>query len=325
MKTLIKSICIFSFAAAITGCGSTPKQEAKAAPQHRELTVISSQPKVSKDTETPASLYAKKVQDIQLVTVSSPAATSSGKAFASPFVFKAQKADGSPVAGLELALTYPESRNSNGISFALQDFKTDENGTISFTAPVPTKAYDSIVRVYPQGDITDPEIAAIAEKLSASASYKVKTDKLYAGGTIAIVDFNQNDKPITNNSVSSSNLLMALMRQGFKRIGNADFTQAILQEDNAVIYKSAKALLGNNSAFIVYGTVKYDQVTTKTEDGKYTCSLSGKITCMDMSNGAVLYQGTDSVTVTEDKEWNCLPNARKALADKFAVQILYGL
>ena len=106
----------------ITSCASAPKDqpqpqieqteeiERPKTPQvPRKLNVVNSSISAQKE-ETEESIYAKKIEGIRLSVVSSPKETTKGKAFSSPFVFKAEKTDGTPVAGLELSISFPETK-----------------------------------------------------------------------------------------------------------------------------------------------------------------------------------------------------------------------
>lgn len=330
-KSLIKALVAASAATIVISCASTKSASQsdsdKKTGEAKVLKVINAENKEPvKKPDTPADIYSKKIQGITLSSESAPKETRASKAFASPFVFKAVKEDGSALQGLELTVNYPEAKTDGKISFGIASLTTDENGTVSFTSPVPTCSMDSEITVFPAGDVSDPEIAKKAAEVSVSVPYKVKTNKQMAGGIIAIVDFNASGKPITNNSVSSSNLLMSLMNNGFKAIGNADFTTAILQNDPAVVYKSAKTLLGNHSSYLIYGTVKYAApIEKKPDTNKYQLTLSGELICLNMKDGSILTKTEKTVTVTEDKDWNCLPSARKLLAEAFTQTVLYGL
>lgn len=321
----------------ITSCASAPKDqpqpqieqteeiERPKTPQvPRKLNVVNSSISAQKE-ETEESIYAKKIEGIRLSVVSSPKETTKGKAFSSPFVFKAEKTDGTPVAGLELSISFPETKINGQPTYSLANLTTNSSGTVIFVPATPAFSFNSKISVYPSGDVTNAEIAKLAEKVSVSAPYKVKTNLYASGGTVAIVDFNASGKPILSNSVSSSNLLMALMRSGFVRIGNADFSNAILTDDIPTVYKTASNLVGSNSAYLIFGKVKYLTPIEKNADQKYTLTLEGNITCLDMKTGSILCELHSTATVTEDKDWNCLNSARKLLAENLAHEIIYGL
>ena len=57
----------------------------------------------------------------------------------------------------------------------------------------------------------------------------------------------------------------------------------------------------------------------------FKCSLVGEIVCLDMKSGEILYSAKRTASATEAKEWNALPNARKALAKELSGAIIYGM
>lgn len=336
-KSIVNLALAASLLSLVLSCGSVPQTgtqdvhtstedtQTKKVSKPKELKVINSSTSTPAVQETPESLYAKKIEGIKLSAVSYPKETQKTRAFEDPFVFVAQNSDGTAAAGLDLTISYPESRVEGRISYATANLTTDNSGKVTFVPATPTHSFNTKISAFPAGDVTNQKIAELASSASVSSPYKVRTNMAVSGGTIAIVDFNAQNKPIVNNSVSSSNVLMALMQKGFKRVGNADFTNDILKDDISSVYKSAKNLLGNTSSYLVFGTVKYASQIEKTEDNKYTLTLTGKITCLNMKDGSILCTTEESATVTEDKEWNCLASARKALSQKFADSIYYGL
>lgn len=328
-------ICL-SAAFLITACASAPapqpkeperqeEQEQVKAPQTpRKLNVVNSSVSASTE-ETPESLYAKKIQDITLSVHSYPNETVKGKAFSAPFSFKAVKSDGTPASGLELSITYPETKINGQLGFALANLTTDSNGTVTFIPATPSYSFNSEIRAYPSGDITNPEIQKLAEKAAVKAPYKVRTNRADKGGTISLLDFNSSGKPVLNDSSSSSSLLMCLMRKGFTRIGNADFSASILTDDVSNVYKVAKALVGNNSSYLIFGKVTYLSPAEKNAEGKYSLTLEGNVTCLDMKDGSVLCQIKTTGSSTESTQSACIVAARKALAENLAQEINYGL
>ncbi len=329
LKTFVRVTVLFS-AGLFFSCGTTGNAVSSAPDKNsgsRELKVINSQSSIpAVQVETPASIYEKKIKDLKLSFVSVPKEVTAGRGFTEPFVIKAVKADGTPAQNIEISINYPESKKEGSVEFGFTTLTTGEDGTVSYKAATPSNSFNSELSAYPAGDITDHEIAEAASKAAVKTPFKVKTNRLMTGGTISIVDFTAAGKPITSNSDSSSKLLMALMQQGFKRIGNADFTNAILSEDSENVRKSAKTLLGNTSDFLVYGTVKYAGSVEKNEtNGKFVLTMNGKITILNMKDSTNNGSIEKTVTVECDKEWNCAPEARKVMAEQFAKELLYSL
>jgi len=158
--------------------------------------------------------------------------------------------------------------------------------------------------------------------VTIKAPYKVQTNHKSSGGVIALVDFNQNGKAITSNPVSSSNLLMTLMKLGFVKIGNApqEVSNAVIQNDEAKIHARASSIA---PAFIIFGTVKIDSL--EKGDNGFTCTLTGDIKSMDSKTGKITFVTNKTLSVTDKSDWAALANARKALADTLATEIKYGI
>lgn len=262
-------------------------------------------------------LYKEKTDGITIKIISSPSETTKGKAFSKPYEINVSDKNGNAASNFEIRVKTPFPSEKIVIT-------TDENGAASYFPPVPEKSSYSEIKFFPDGDMSDTEIAEEAEKLSASAPYKVQTNMKSAGGVIAVVDFSKSEKPITSNPVSSSNLLMSLMKLGFTRIGNIDLTNDVLKDDPLSLQKKARAMVGNTAAFLIYGTVKYKSVEKK-EDGTTTVSLIGKIKALDLKTGEILFEEEKDSSVNGKNEWNALRDARKNLADDFASDLKYGI
>ena len=270
-------------------------------------------------------LYKSKIDGISLRLASAPKATSKGKAFPSPFSVKVTKTvDGTPAEGVELTVVYPISKKDDEIHYGETKIVSNGNGTANFTPPVPQISVNGSVTIFPSGDTSDEDIANAVKLASVTAAYQVRSNLMQSGGCLAIVDYAQNGTPITNNSVSSSNLLTELMKKGFVRVGNIDFTKEVVSGDKNRVYNTAKPMIGTSSSYLIFGTVKYEQVITKTETD-YTCTLVGDITCLNMKDGAVLYHTIKTATASDEKDWQVLPKARENLAKQLADAIYFGL
>ena len=332
MKVTAKSFVLSAAAASllIMSCGTTDSvQKASGEPEIEQEVVVETQPE-EVAPEVPAEpteyeLYKNKIDGLSLRLVSAPKATTKGRAFTSPFSVKVTKSvDGTPAEGVELLAVYPVSRKGDEIQYGETKITSNGNGTANFTPPVPKIAVNGTVSIFPAGDISNEEIRAAAKLSEVTAAYQVRSNLLQSGGCIALVDYAQNGSPITNNSVSSSNLLTELMKKGFVRIGNIDFTKEVDSGDKATVYAAAKPMIGSSSSYLIFGTVKYEQVITQVEDG-YSCTLVGDVTCMNMKDGSVLYHTTKSASALDAKDWNVLPKARAELAAQLAEAIYYGL
>ena len=323
MKSTIRTGIYITLAASLVlSCASTPKS-----------TEIANQPEESIQEEvlppppTEAELYAQKLATTHIELIASPKETTKGKIFASPYQLTVKDTDGKPLGSVEISVTYPAKRENGLVVFSQTVITSDAEGKASFLPPVPEYAFNSEVSFTPNGDFSNPEIAALSQSYTAEhalkAPFKVQTNLKSAGGVIALVDFNQNGNAITSNPVSSSNLLMTLMKLGFTRIGNIDLTSQVVVGDDTKIFNRAKSIVGNTSQYLVYGTIKIDS-TEKTDAGiSYT--LTGIVKAMSLQTSEVTFALEKTVTVTDKNDWNALANARKTLADEIANEIKYGI
>lgn len=316
------SVSSMIFLSLTVSCATTANVGGKANAKHE---IQSAKEEAPKAVETPLSLYKAKTDGITLAFISMPKQTVKGKAFSAPYILKATKADGSAAANLDVTVEIPASRKGDKVEYSKTLLTTDSEGAITFSAGIPAQSFNTVVKAYPAGDTSDAEVAKLAATKTVVAPYKAKTNMTSAGGCLAIVDYNAAGKAIRDNFISSSNLLTELMVAGFSRVGNGpDFSSSISSGDSAKVYNSAKDMLGTSSAYLIYGTVKYANPVEKTESG-FKCTLNGEIVCLDMKSGTVLYSAKRTASVTEGKEWNALPNARKALAKELASAIIYGM
>lgn len=319
-KSILASVALaFAFAS----CGTTKNLETENSQDSSQNSEIQSQeiqnenqiPQVKEPTA--AELYKSKTDGISLQVLSYPGEITKGKEFSKPYLIHVSDKDGNSVPNFEIAVQTPFDSQKTVIS-------TDENGNASYLPPSPQKSSNSEIKFYPEGDLSDSEIAEEAKKLEISAPYKVQTNMKSAGGVIAVVDFSKTEKPITSNPVSSSNLLMSLMKLGFTKIGNIDLTNDVLKDDSAALQRKAKSMVGNSSAFLIYGTVKFKSVD-KNDDGTTTVNLTGKIKALDLKTGEILFEKERDSSVNAKNEYNALTDARKNLAADFAQDLKYGI
>ncbi len=315
MKSITHKWIYIAIAASLAfSCASTPKSSNEINTKSKNEVPVS---------QTAADLYSSKALSSKITVISSPKETSKLKNFSSPYVIKVEDSQANAVSNFEITVVYPLSRREGKIVYGESTIITNSEGKAEFTPPAPECSFNSEIRFFPKGDISDLKIKEAAKANTVSAPYKVQTNLKSAGGLIALVDFNQNGKAITSNPISSSNLLMTLMKLGFTRIGNIDLTNQVIIGDEARIQAKAKEIVGNNSNFLVYGTVKIES-TEKTDEG-ICYTLNGDIKCMNLKNGEITFTTNSLISVTEKNDWAALDKARKTLAAEIANEIKYGI
>lgn len=324
----IKTFAVIASGLFAISCATAPKTN----DTKTETPVIKSelQPEAAvEEVKKPSELeIAKDIWDgVVLSVTQSPSEITKGRNFDKPYIVSVSK-NGSPLADTEIAVSYPSARNCDDVKYEETVLKTDATGTVSFLPPQPSSTFYSEVVFTPKTDSTNEEVLSLVKGKSVKAPFRVKTNLMRSGGSIAIVDFNTKNAPIVSNTVSSSKLLMALMNLGFKGIGNADFTNAIVSGNDKRVYTEAKELFGNAYSFLIFGTVKYATPITKEHiNGKdlYSVTLTGELAAFNMKTGELYIKTKREVTSTDAKEWNVLPMARDALANEFAEAVVYGL
>ncbi|MBO7174529.1 MAG: hypothetical protein J6V57_02135 [Spirochaetaceae bacterium] len=253
------------------------------------------------------------VPDLSLQAGKTPAAIRVGQNFAIDFTATVINQDTeSAESGITVTVTYPVGKDKTEISFATTELTTDDQGQVSFTPPDTSFTCNS--------EITFSVESKDGKKV-VSIPYIVKTNRHNKGGNIAIVDYGLTGNPIRDNSRSASALLTALIRNGFSSIGNVDFVNEVHSGDQAKIYQAAYNLIGNNSNFLIYGTVKYNGEVTE-KDGIFYTPLIGDITCLEMETGKELFHTVIEVVGEGSSEWAALQNARMDLFGPQAAEAL---
>lgn len=318
MKPLLyKGLCISVLTTLALSCASTSKAT-KTETNNTETQIVEKSAEL-----TESELYAKKLASVKISLASTPKETTKGKIFTSPYTIQVVDNEEKPVELFELSVIYPSSREDGKIVFAETAITTDSEGNASFLPPAPEFSFNSEISFFPKGNMEDAEIARLAKENTIKAPYKVQTNHKYSGGVIAIVDYNQNGKANMTNSISSSNILMSLMKLGFRGFGNIDISAQVVSGDNAKIFQKTKTLVGNGSKFLIFGTIKIDSYD-KSADG-VTYKVTGQISCMDLTDGKISFATTETVSYTDKNDWLALDTARKELATRIATEIKYGI
>ena len=255
--------------------------------------------------------------NLSLQSGKTPAAIRVGQNFKTNFTATVVDKDTDLAAeGITVTVTYPANKKNATITFATTELTTDATGTVTFTPPDTSFTCNSEITF---------SVESRDGRENTTIPYQVKTDRYNKGGNIAIVDYGLTGNPIRDNSRSASALLTALIRNGFSSIGNVDFVNEVHSGDQEKIYRAAYNLIGNNSNFLIYGTVKYNGEVTQ-KDGVYYTPLIGDITCLEMKTGKELFHTVIEVVGEGSSEWAALQNARMDLFGPQAAEaIIHGM
>ncbi|EPF30778.1 hypothetical protein HMPREF9194_01100 [Treponema maltophilum ATCC 51939] len=307
----------------------TPEKNAKPAQENtgaKKLTVVQPQiEEVPEESAAPDPLeeYKALSENLRLKVQNAPAETKSGSAFTSDFSVSVTDAQGNKAPGVVVTVKYPSNRIENRILFATEDIQSDENGTVHFTCPIPEFSCIADVSFYPAASVQDERVLQYAEEHAVKIPYRVRTDKTNKSLSLSILDYTQAGKPITTNSLSSSAILKALYRKGFRSAGNSDFVDDVHNGNVQSLYRHASALFGGSINYLIFGTVKHETPVTKGEDGLYETTLRADIRIMNMANSEIILQTTQSFTAKEKNEWLLMDRIRNTLMAPALVDYIY--
>ncbi len=261
---------------------------------------------------------------LEIRKVSSPPETVKNTPFRSDFFVRIVRSDtGLPVSGFPVTIRYPVSGHNGEYEYETESAVSAADGLVVFSSPVPSFACNSSVDIFSGAKCSVAAVSDVLSDVFLSLPYKVSTDLRAKGGSIALVDFDKAGRPVTTNSRSSSALLTALIKRGFSRIGNSDFTAPIVAGSDSGVYTDAKKLFGGSVMYLIYGTVKYD--TVEKNSSGYTVALTAQVKAIDMRDSSELFSTTAHAAADGRTEYAALEAARdKLTAGELAEKLIYG-
>ncbi|MDR1748721.1 MAG: hypothetical protein LBR47_06660, partial [Spirochaetaceae bacterium] len=261
---------------------------------------------------------------IQRICVSSLSPTVRNTPFKDPFILKMTAPDGSPIAALPVEIYYPVSGYNNKYEFASETVLTGDDGTVVFQPPIPSFSCNTTISTRIALNSSIPEIQGILSELTEGSEWKVSTSIKGKPVVIALVDFEKDNTPIITNNKTATALLSVFMKNGYARMGLADFTSPIAAGNDEAVYKEAKRLLGNEIPYMIYGTVKYNKI--EQTDAGYYIGLTASVKAMDLIHKTLLYETEVTMGASGRTETMALNNARQILArEGLFDKLIYGI
>ena len=265
--------------------------------------------------------FIERIADLDFKITAAPKATTKHKDFASAYTVSIKDTTGTPVSDFPVTISWPSSRTNDTIVYSTKTVSTGDDGCISFMPETPVFSFDDKITFYPAPVSSEASVIKAAYDASVSAPFRVRTDFTKKNGIVYVFDYNEDGKVMTN----SPYILREMINAGVK-VGNSPIsTSSYLSKPVESLYKATFNIVGNIYGFMVSGTIKYASPVTQLENGKYSCSLAADITCIDMSDGSVLYVTHQTETMEAESKYKVVDNCKLALSTKTARAVLYGM
>jgi len=323
----IKILSLSIITCVLLSCTSTP-----VAPENNNTTqakesVQTTQPKAEKSKEKQKEKaennFLKSLEGIKIKCTQAPKEITNGKSFSSPFTFQVNDKDGNALADFPLTLSYPSEKKDGKVIYSTSNLKTDENGSLSFTAETENFPVNTKLLAYPTPDSDDPETLEKVKELGSKADWKVRSDIARKGAALFIWDFNENDRPVNN-----SYYVQAEFRsRSITMVGNGPVNETSYIGKPEALYKDTFDIIGEKVyGYLLYGTIKFQEPVTELEDGSgYSCVLKSEIIAFSMKNGEKIYS-SELTYESKGKNWNeCVSKGKDNLSKLIVDDIIYGL
>lgn len=250
---------------------------------------------------------------ISIDAINGPAPVNAGSPFTRPFTARIVVTTHEkqfPLDNYPITVLYPSS--GTGSSLKEDIVRTDSDGFLYFTPPIPEKACDGTLYFYlpPEGKSTS--LTDTAENLSVSFPYKVATAEKRRPTIIAILDYDENNTPIFSGNITATRLLTGLMKRGFRRIGLDEYRE-LAATDEVPVIRAAQSKIGTAVERFIFGRA-YITVET-TEDNAFICTIRADISIWDFKLARKINQFTFTHTAKAKTKAQAILLARTDLGE----------
>ena len=250
---------------------------------------------------------------ISIDAINGPAPVNAGSPFTRPFTARVVVTTHEkqfPLDNYPITVLYPSSGTGNSLKEDI--VRTDSDGFLYFTPPIPEKACDGTLYFYlpPEGKSTS--LTDTAENLSVSFPYKVATAEKRRPTIIAILDYDENNTPIFSGNITATRLLTGLMKRGFRRIGLDEYRE-LAATDEVPVIRAAQSKIGTAVERFIFGRA-YITVET-TEDNAFICTIRADISIWDFKLARKINQFTFTHTAKAKTKAQAILLARTDLGE----------
>lgn len=273
-------------------------------------------------------------ESLTLIPSSIPPSTVANRDFKGPFVAQINMEDMSFVKNLEFIVAYPVHKNGK-IEISYEKLKADEKGYVSFTSPKSAFAIDGTLTIALNLFRTDDlqqDFSLINKSISeelkvrilVTFDYKIATANRRLSSAIAILDYEQNKRPILNENTTSKHLLMQLMKNGFSRTGLASFAELANVNENTIIENAKKTFNGAVELYL-YGKTYITKVE-RLEDDSWVAELQGVFNIWNLRLNKKITTFDLTYSSTGKTQRDAILKVRRAFGEELLFQkILYNL
>ena len=273
-------------------------------------------------------------ENFTLIPTSMPEATNANREFKSAFIAQINIEDMSFIQDLEFIVAYPAYKNGK-LSLSYEKLKADEKGYVSFTSPKSAFAIDGSLTIrlnfFKTDDLEedfafiDKNISEVVKsKTSVSFDYKVATANRRLSSAIAILDYEQNKRPILNENTTSKHLLMQMMKTGFSRTGLASFAELANGNETAIVENAKKTFNGAVELYLFGKT--YIRNVEKLDDGSWKVEIQGNLNIWNLKQNKKLTSFDVIYSSVAKTQREAILKARRILGEEILYQkILYNL
>lgn len=222
-----------------------------------------------------------------------------------------------PLANYPITVMYPSL--GTGSTLKTEFVHTDSEGLISFIPPVPKKACDGKLSFYLSVTGKDGTCLHTTKNLSISFPYKVASIDKQIPSIIAILDYDENNKPIFSGNLTATRLLMGLMKRRFNRIGLDEYRELTLA-DEAVVIAAAQAKFGSAIDRFIFGKT-YIAIKVK-EDRTFTCTIRARISVWDFKQNKKIHELSFTHTANAATKSQAITRARTEFGETIIAERL---
>jgi|GEM_PF-1140852 len=274
--------------------------------------------------------------DVSLKVFTQPSPTTANQDFEEEFCAKLEVANDSLTSNALSSLNFVAEYTIKTKDASTKEYKKLElkNDTVSFKPPISNVAIDSEIKIYLNpfnSSSLEEDVKIINEnidsevgrKLCVTFLHKVATPNRRLSMAIAVLDHDQNGKPILKENIVANRLFVKMMRSGFSRTGLAPF-EVLANADNDKIINNAKAFFKGAVEYYIFGKT-YMKNVEKNADGAWQAQIESTLYIWNLKTNKKLFEFVFQHTGKGKNQWEATHNARVSLGEDIMYhKILYN-